>query len=94
MNKTMALNAISRTKLFYQIRHFQSCLYSMKFKVISLHLFVICASLPFSDENCSSKSKRSRAGGGNSLNCGGNTYKNEKNKMKNVSMLIAHNFQM
>ena len=45
----------------------------LNFKFIYLHLFVICASLAFSDENCSSKSNRSRDGAGNSLNCGGNT---------------------
>jgi len=40
-----------------------------------LHLFVCWANLTFSDENCSSRSNRSRQGGGNSLNCGGNTWK-------------------
>ena len=39
----------------------------------NLHLLVICANLDFSDENDSSRSKRSKDGGGNSRNCGGNT---------------------
>ena len=41
--------------------------------LIFLHLFVICANRTFSVENCSSKSNRSNAGAGNSLNCGGIT---------------------
>ena len=68
----------------------------MKFNVfINLHLFVICASLPFSDENCSSKSNRSRAGGGNSLNCGGNTYENEEqNKCFSVTCVHFSNVNL
>ena len=41
--------------------------------IIYSHLLVICANRTLSDEKCSSKSNRSREGGGSSLKLGGNT---------------------
>lgn len=54
-----------------------------------LHLFVCWANLTFSDENCSSRSNRSRQGGGNSLNCGGNTWKDWGKNISNTKLLIC-----
>ena len=41
---------------------------------LALHLLVICATRTLSEEKCSSRSKRSSAGGGSSWKEGGNTY--------------------
>ena len=54
----------------------------------NLHLFVICANLAFSDENASSRSKRSNEGGGSSLKAGGNTC--EWKRKKDYVMILFY----